>query len=74
MHHIDFCNLDYYGRRHSGFGRPLLGMYTSDAKVIELGMGRLRIMMAAYFLCGVMNVFPGLTRAMGYSMLPMLSD
>lgn len=55
------------------FGRPLLGMYTSDAKVIELGMGRLRIMMAAYFLCGVMNVFPGLTRAMGYSMLPMLS-
>lgn len=54
------------------FGKPLLGMYTSDPKVIELGMLRLKIMMAANFACGTMNVFPGLTRAMGYSVLPML--
>lgn len=54
------------------FGRPLLGMYTSDRNVIELGMQRMYIMMAAYFTCGVMNVFPGLTRGMGYSILPML--
>jgi Na+-driven multidrug efflux pump len=55
------------------FGRPLLGLYTIDPEVIDLGMQRLRIMMAVYFSCGIMNVFPGLTRAMGYSILPMLS-
>ena len=32
----------------------------------------MKVMMAAYFTCGTMNVFPGLTRAMGYSILPML--
>jgi putative MATE family efflux protein len=55
------------------FGRPLLGIYTDDPAVIDLGMQRMRIMMAIYFSCGIMNVFPGLTRAMGYSILPMLS-
>lgn len=55
------------------FGRPLLGLYTTDLAVIDLGMVRLRIMMAIHFAAGMMNVFPGLTRAMGYSMLPMLS-
>ncbi len=54
------------------FGRPLLGLYTEDGEVIGIGMLRLKVMMAAYFTCGVMNVFPGLTRAMGSSMLPML--
>jgi len=55
------------------FGRPLLGLYTKDAAVLDLGMQRIKIMMAVYFSCGIMNVFPGLTRAMGYSILPMLS-
>jgi len=54
------------------FGRPLLGIFTSDPEVIELGMLRMNIMMAAYFSCGTMNVYPGLTRGMGYSILPML--
>ncbi len=54
------------------FGRQLLGIYTSDQEVIELGMLRLNVMMAAYFACGIMNVFPGLTRGMGFSILPML--
>ncbi|HHW47348.1 MAG TPA: MATE family efflux transporter [Clostridiaceae bacterium] len=54
------------------FGRPLLGMYTSDTEVIDLGMLRLKVLMIAYFTCGVMNVFPGITRGMGYSMLPMI--
>lgn len=54
------------------FGRPLLGIYTSDTNVIELGMLRMKIMMVVYFSCGMMNVYPGLTRAMGYSILPML--
>ncbi len=54
------------------FGRPLLSIFTSDPKVIELGMLRLNIMMGAYFTCGIMNVYPGLTRGMGYSIIPML--
>lgn len=55
------------------FGKPLLGIYTSDPEVIKLGMLRMNIMMVAYFTCGMMNVYPGLTRAMGYSIMPMLS-
>ena len=51
----------------------MLGIYTNNPEVIELGMVRMRIMMALYFTCGIMNVFPGLTRGMGYSVLPMLS-
>ena len=35
-------------------------------------MLRTKVMMAAYFTCGIMSVFPGLTRAMGYSVLPMI--
>ncbi|NLY10741.1 MAG: MATE family efflux transporter [Firmicutes bacterium] len=54
------------------FGEAFLGIYTNNPEVIELGMMRLKIMMVAYFTCGVMNVFPGLTRGMGYSILPML--
>lgn len=54
------------------FGRQLIGLYTSDQEVIELGMVRLNIMMVVYFTCGIMNVFPGITRGMGYSVLPML--
>jgi putative MATE family efflux protein len=53
-------------------GRPLLGIYTSDPKVVELAMLRLNVMMALYFTLGIMNVYPGLTRGMGYSVMPML--
>lgn len=54
------------------FGRPLLSLYTSDPEVVDLGMLRLKIMMITNIACGTMNVFPGLTRGMGYSVLPML--
>ncbi len=53
------------------FGRPLLGLFTSDPQVVELGMLRIQVMVIAFFTCGMMNVYPGLTRGMGYSMLPM---
>ena len=54
------------------FGEKLLGLYTKNPGVIELGLLRLKVMMAVYFTAGIMVVFPGLTRAMGYSILPML--
>jgi putative MATE family efflux protein len=55
------------------FGKSLLSFFTSEPEVIALGIKRLKIMMVAYFTCGIMNVYPGLTRGMGYSILPMLS-
>ncbi|HHY10935.1 MAG TPA: MATE family efflux transporter [Firmicutes bacterium] len=55
------------------FGRTLLGFYTTNPAVIELGMLRMKVMMAVYFTCGTMSVYPGLSRAMGFSVLPMLS-
>lgn len=55
------------------FSKTLLSFYTTDPSVLELGMLRMKIMMAAYVSCGIMNVFPGLTRSMGYSVLPMIS-
>ncbi len=54
------------------FGGRLLSFYTTDPAVIDLGMIRMRVMMAAFFTCGIMNVFPGLSRGMGYSVLPMV--
>lgn len=54
-------------------GKHLIGIFTSDPEVIKLGVLRIKVMMVAYFTCGMMNVYPGLTRAMGYSILPMLS-
>jgi putative MATE family efflux protein len=54
------------------FGPTLLGFYTTNPEVIAVGMERMRVLMAVYFTCGTMNVFPGITRAMGYSVLPML--
>ncbi|HHW31599.1 MAG TPA: MATE family efflux transporter [Clostridiaceae bacterium] len=54
------------------FGRQLLGFYTSSEEVVELGMLRMVVMMTTYFTCGIMNVFPGITRGMGYSVSPMI--
>ena len=54
------------------FGKTLLGFYTPNPEVVELGMLRLKLLMGVYFANGAMTVFPGLTRGMGYSILPML--
>ncbi len=54
------------------FGRTLLGFYTLNPEVVELGILRMRLFMGAYFAFGTMTVFPGLSRGMGYSVLPML--
>jgi Na+-driven multidrug efflux pump len=54
------------------FARPLLAIYTTDAAIIELGVTRINVMMIAFFTCGIMNVFPGITRGMGFSVLPMI--
>ena len=54
------------------FGPQLLGIYSNDPAVIEQGMFRLIIMCSVYFLCGLMDVYTGILRGLGSSMLPML--
>lgn len=54
------------------FGREILGIYSSDAEVIEYGMLRLRVICTTYLLCGVMDVMVGAIRGLGYSVMPMI--
>ncbi len=54
------------------FGHQLLGIYTTDAQVIEYGINRLMLVCAPYFLCGLMDVFVGSLRGIGYSIMPMI--
>lgn len=53
-------------------GKPLLSLYTGSEEVIEYGMIRLGIICVTYFLCGIMDVFVGSLRGLGYSVMPML--
>ena len=54
------------------FAKPLLSIFTTDPAVVALGEIRLRVILSLFFSCGFMNVFPGMTRAMGYSISPMI--
>lgn len=54
------------------FGKEILGIYSSDAEVIEYGMLRLYVICTTYFLCGVMDVMVGAIRGLGYSVMPMI--
>lgn len=54
------------------FGDHILKIYTSDAQVIECGMQVLFYTTVTFFLCGIMDLFPGAMRGMGYSTAPML--
>ena len=53
------------------FGPQLLSLYTADPAVIAVGMERMYILCAPYFLCGVMDAMTGVLRGIGYSILPM---
>lgn len=54
------------------FGHQLLGIYSSDAEVIEYGIVRILIICVPYFLCGLMDVMVGCIRGLGYSFMPMV--
>lgn len=53
-------------------GNILLRLYSSDAEVIRYGLIRMRIICLTYALCGIMDVFAGCVRGLGFSMAPML--
>ncbi|MDD6142068.1 MAG: MATE family efflux transporter [bacterium] len=54
------------------FGRQLLGIYCTEAHVIEMGFIRMRIILSTYFVCGMMDVLVGGLRGMGNSVTPMI--
>lgn len=54
------------------FGPEILKIYTSDSEVIRCGVEILSYTTVTYFLCGLMDLFPGPMRGMGYSAVPML--
>ena len=53
-------------------GGQLLKFYTSEADVIRCGLEVLSITTVPYFLCGIMDLFPGAMRGMGHSGVPMI--
>lgn len=54
------------------FGPDLLKVYTSDPEVIQYGMEVLLYTTVTYFMCGLMDLFPGALRGMGHSAVPMI--
>lgn len=54
------------------FGHLILGIYTSQPDVIASGVEVLFYTTVTYGLCGVMDLFPGVLRGMGYSFIPMI--
>ena len=54
------------------FGGEILKIYTEDPVVIRCGVEILSITTVPYFLCGIMDLFPGALRGMGHSGVPMI--
>lgn len=54
------------------FGRQIMGLYSSDAEVIEYGMLRLSVICTTYLICGSMDTMVGAIRGLGYSVIPMI--
>ncbi|MDO5422323.1 MAG: MATE family efflux transporter [Eubacteriales bacterium] len=53
-------------------GPEILKIYTKDPEVIQYGMDILSYTTVTYFLCGLMDLFPGAMRGMGHSAVPMV--
>ena len=54
------------------FGENILGIFTTDPRVIAYGMINVSITTVPYFLCGIMDMVPGCIRGMRVSVPPML--
>ena len=56
----------YYG------GPVILQIYTEEPEVVTAAMEILSYTTTTYFMCGIMDLFPGAMRGMGYSLAPMI--
>lgn len=54
------------------FGEKLLYIYTDNEAVVAAGIDRMNVVARTYALCGIMDVFVGSLRGMGYSVMPMI--
>ena len=54
------------------FGSQLLHVYTKSADVVACGVEIMLYTTVTYFLCGIMDLFPGALRGMGHSTVPMI--
>lgn len=54
------------------FPEQLIGIFTTDPQVVEIGKNRVYIMMSTYFLCSLMDVAGCQIRGMGKSVEPMI--
>lgn len=54
------------------FGDHILQIYTSDPQVIQCGVEILLYTTVTYFMCGIMDLFPGAMRGLGFSTIPMI--
>lgn len=54
------------------FPEQIIGIFTTEAEVIEIGKHRLFVMMTTYFICSLMDVSGCQIRGMGKSIEPMI--
>ncbi len=54
------------------FRVPLIGLYTTEPEVVQMGMFRARMMMRTSFLFGMQDCFVGGSRGLGNSLKPMI--
>ena len=54
------------------FGSELMHIYTRSADVVACGVDIMLYTTVTYFLCGMMDLFPGALRGMGHSAVPMI--
>ena len=54
------------------FGSELMHIYTKSADVVACGVDIMLYTTVTYFLCGMMDLFPGALRGMGHSAVPMI--
>ena len=54
------------------FGNQVSSIYTDDPNVIKCSVEILALTTVPYFLCGFMDIFPGVLRGMGRSTVPMI--
>ena len=54
------------------FGHFFLSLYRSEEDVIAMGMVRLSVICTLYCTCGLMEVFCGVLRGLGYGIMPMI--
>ena len=54
------------------FGHQILRIYTTSEQVVTSGMEIMLYTTVTYFLCGIMDLFPGALRGMGHSTVPMI--